>query len=184
MTTTQEAKQATTQVPEILTDEHHEAIRKSWELPAYDREAPTPPKATSRKPLYVGLVAGALGLAIGVGVGYWAHSQTVPELEPFVITNLAGPTDANGMTLGRRVAPLATALPFGLTLGGPVDANGMPLGRRVAPLDTGTPATVAVPAVDANGLTLGRRIPPVDTITSSEIPGYSATYDSRIVETA
>jgi len=56
--------------------------------------------------------------------------------EPFVITNLAGPTDANGMTPGRRVAPFATTLPSGLTIGGPVDANGMTVGRRLAPIET------------------------------------------------
>ena len=40
------------------------------------------------------------------------------------------------------------------------DANGMTLGRRVPPFETQSPSEVPAPvAVDANGMTLGRRVP-------------------------
>ncbi len=155
--TTQEAVNA----PEVLTEEHHEAIRASWELPAYEREAP--PTARSSKPLVVGILVGAMSLAVGFGAGYWAHSQMVETAAPIVISRIAGPVDANGMNLGRRLAPLETALPIGITLGGPVDASGSPLGRRVPPFETQSPTELPVRvAADANGMTLGRRVAPID----------------------
>jgi hypothetical protein len=164
MTTIQTGSEVT--VPEVLTEEHHEAIAASWELPAYDREAP--PTARSTKPLVVGILAGAVSLAVGFGAGYWAHSQMVETAAPIVISRVAGPVDANGMTLGRRLAPLETALPTGITLAGPVDANGAPLGRRVPPFETQSPNEVPAPvATDANGMTLGRRLPPIDDLATT-----------------
>jgi hypothetical protein len=156
MTTIQTGSEVT--VPEVLTEEHHEAISASWELPAYERPAPT---ARSTKPLVVGILAGAVSLAVGFGAGYWAHSQTVDAAAPIVISRVAGPVDANGMNLGRRLAPLDTALPIGITVAGPVDANGAPLGRRVPPLETQGPNELPIQVVtDTNGMTLGRRVPP------------------------
>ena len=169
--TTITPEERTTLVPEVLTEEHHEALKASWELPAYVREVPEAPK--SHKTLYVGLLAGAVSLAVGFGAGYWVHgqTQTVPAAAPIVISRLAGPVDANGMTLGRRVAPLETALPIGITRGGPVDANGAPLGRRVAPVEAQAPTALPVAAaVDANGMTLGGRVAPLETQVPGEVP--------------
>lgn len=67
-------------LPETLTDAHHDALTRSWELPAYTRTAPPGPVQSSRT-LLVGLLSGALGLAIGAGVGYWAQSQRIADLE-------------------------------------------------------------------------------------------------------
>ena len=159
MTTIQTGSEVT--VPEVLTEEHHEAIRASWELPAYGREAP--PTARSTKPLVVGILAGAVSLAVGFGAGYWAHSQTVEAPAPYGISRVAGPVDANGLNFGRRLAPLETSLPIGITMAGPVDANGAPLGRRVPPFETQSPNELPVRvATDANGMTLGRRVAPFD----------------------
>ncbi len=158
MTTTQKDSRVQPLVPEVLADEHHEAIRASWELPAYQR--PEAPAAKSRAGLGLGLLAAAVGLAVGFGAGYLIGADTVQTPEPFVVTSVNGPVDANGATLGRRVPAFATALPFGLTIGGPVDANGMTLGRRVPPPDTTTPTELPrPPAAAANGMTLGRRVP-------------------------
>ncbi len=159
--TAEQVTTATTQeavnVPEALTEEHHEAIRASWALPTYEREAP--PTARSTKPLVVGILVGAVSLAVGFGAGYWAHSQMVETAAPIVISRIASPVDANGMNFGRRLAPLETTLPIGITLPAPVDANGSPLGRRVAQFDTMTPTELPVAAiVDANGSPLGRRV--------------------------
>jgi hypothetical protein len=165
MTTIQTGAEVT--VPEVLTEEHHEAIRASWELPAYDRQAP--PTARSTKPLVVGILAGAVSLAIGFGAGYWAHSQMVETAAPYVISRVAGPVDANGMTLGRRLAPPDPTLPIGITTTGPVDANGAPLGRRVPPFETQSPNELPVQvATDTNGMTLGRRVPPFDAMATTE----------------
>ena len=159
MTTIQTGPEVT--VPEVLTEEHHEAIRASWELPTYEREAP--PRARSTKPLVVGILVGAVSLAVGFGAGYWAHSQTVETPAPIVISRVASPVDANGAPLGRRVAPFDTMPPTALPVVGPVDANGAPLGRRVAPFDTMTPTELPVrAATDANGMTLGRRLAPIE----------------------
>jgi len=148
-------------VPEVLTEEHHEAIKASWALPTYEREAP--PRAKSTKPLVVGILVGAVSLAVGFGAGYWVHSQTVETPAPIVISRVAGPVDANGAPLGRRVAPFDTMPPTALPVVGPVDANGMTLGRRVAPFDTMTPTELPVrAATDANGMTLGRRVAPIE----------------------
>jgi hypothetical protein len=158
MTTMQKAPEVT--VPQALSEDHHEALRASWELPAYERQAP--PTARSTKPLVVGILVGAVSLAVGFGAGYWAHSQMVEAVAPIVISRVAGPVDANGMNFGRRLAPLETTLPIGM-LPGPVDANGAPLGRRVAPIETQRPTELPVRAVtDANGMTLGRRVAPID----------------------
>jgi hypothetical protein len=167
MTTIQTGPEVT--VPEVLTEEHHEAIRASWELPAYERQSP--PTARSTKPVVVGILAGAVSLAVGFGAGYWAHSQMVETAAPIVISRAAGMVDSNGMTLGRRLAPLETALPTAIALAGPVDANGAPLGRRVPPFETQSPSEVPAPAVtDANGMTLGRRLPPSDELATTQAP--------------
>ncbi|MGB7982072.1 MAG: hypothetical protein WCF36_14925 [Candidatus Nanopelagicales bacterium] len=67
-------------LPETLTDAHHDALKRSWDLPAYEKTAPPGP-APSRRLLVVGLLSGALGLAIGAGVGYWAASERIAGLE-------------------------------------------------------------------------------------------------------
>jgi len=135
--TVEQVTRATTQqavnVPEVLTEEHHEAIKASWELPTYEREAP--PRARSTKPLVVGILVGAVSLAVGFGAGYWAHSQTVETPAPIVISRVAGPVDANGAPLGRRVAPFDTMTPTELPVRAATDANGMTLGRRLAPIE-------------------------------------------------
>lgn len=134
MTTTKEVTEETTTkvpiVPEVLTEEHHEAIRASWELPAYEKPVPAAP--TSHKALYAGLIAGGVCLALGAGVGYWVGTQQATETvvrEPYVVTKLLTPS-----------------------------------------------------VVDANGLTMGRRLAPIETQPPQQIPGYSVTHDSRIIE--
>lgn len=132
MTTTQKITQDAPLVPEVLTEEHHEGLEASWGMPTHDRQAPPEPK--SRKPLYAGLIAGALGLTVGFGAGYWAHSQTEVTAAPIVATTVtAGPVDANGMTFGRRLAPIENQTPTALPVPVAVDANGMNLGQRVPP---------------------------------------------------
>ena len=119
MAATQDEHATTTKVPavpEVLTEEHHEAIKASWELPAYERQVPVAP-AKSHRALYAGLLAGALCLAAGLGAGYWAHIQTVEPVTPIVVTRQPGPVDANGAPLGRRVAPLETQAPTEVLLG-------------------------------------------------------------------
>lgn len=173
MTTKVTGSRTATVVPEVLTEEHHEALKRSWELPAYEREQA--PRTGARRPLVAGLVAGAIGLAIGFGAGYLVRGES-PVAEPIVLTSVNGPVDANGLNLGRRVAPFDTTLPIGITLGGPVDANGQNLGRRVAPFETQPAADLAqsVP-VDANGLNLGRRVAPLKTGLS--VPEYAYVDD-------
>jgi hypothetical protein len=113
-------------LPEVLPEEFHEAIQASWEMPAYEREVKTPP---SRRPLIVGLVVGGLALAAGFGVGYYAQS-TLTEAESIAISQLAGPDH------------LTTS-----AFGSPTDANGLNLGRRVAPLDVTRVAPTGIPFV-------------------------------------
>lgn len=169
MTTTQKDIKATPLVPEVLTEEHHEALTRSWEMPAYEREAA--PARRSDRSLVAGIVAGVVGLALGFGAGYLVRGGTVETAEPFVITSANGPVDANGQTLGRRVPAFDTALPIGITLGGPVDANGAPLGGRVAPFDTQPATELPAPVpVDANGRPLGDRVPPFETQPATELP--------------
>ncbi len=101
MTTTKSADGVGTgsvTVPEVLTDEHHEAIHRSWEMPAYQRGAE--PAKTSHRALYAGLLAGALGLAVGAGAGYMAGSQTAttPAPAPIVITVPVNPNSVNPPT--------------------------------------------------------------------------------------
>ena len=163
MTTTQETTQKTPLVPEVLTEEHHEGLEASWQMPAHDRQAPT--EAKSRKPLFVGLIAGTLGLAVGFGAGYWTHAQTAETAAaPIVATSVAtGPVDANGMNLGRRIPPIENVAPIAVPAAVAVDANGMPFGKRIAPIEDTTP--IAVPAsvaVDANGMPFGQRLAPIE----------------------
>ncbi len=162
MTTTQKSTQNAPLVPEVLTEEHHEGLEASWRMPTHDREAPPEPK--SRNPLYAGLIAGALGLTVGFGAGYWAHGQTEETAAPIVATTVAaGPVDANGMNLGKRIAPLENTTPTALPAPVAVDANGMNLGKRIAPLENTTPTALPAPvAVDANGMNLGQRVPPTE----------------------
>jgi hypothetical protein len=130
-------------VPEVLTEEHHEALRASWALPEYEREASPSqgrPKRSSHRSLLVGVLAGAAGLGIGLAAGYLVGEQAAQQeaapVAPVVIDRVVGPVDANGLNLGRRVASFdamsPTALPVDL---GGVDANGVDLGRRIAPIE-------------------------------------------------
>lgn len=161
MTTISKEPVTTTPAPETLTEEHHEALRASWELPAYERDLPPTTAPRARTSLLLWVLAGTVGLAVGFGAGYWTAAQTVETPEPIVITRqVPGPVDANGMTLGRRIAPAETALPMGLTIGGPVAADGSNLGRRVAAFDTTAPTPLTSGTVDAG--TLGRRVAPVE----------------------
>ena len=168
MTTTQKITQDAPLVPEVLTEEHHEGLEASWTMPTHDREAPSEPR--SRKPLYAGLIAGALGLTVGFGAGYWAHGQTEEAAAPIVATTVAaGPVDANDMNLGKRLAPIEnttpTALPVSVPVpgAGAVDTNGMNLGKRLAPLENQIPTALPVAVtVDANGMNLGPRVPPIE----------------------
>ena len=59
---------------------------------------------------------------------------------PYAVTVPAAPalTDANGMPMGRRLAPIDTQAPTAPTAPVLTDANGMPMGRRLAPMDTGS----------------------------------------------
>ena len=83
----------------------------------------------------MGLIAGALGLTIGFGAGYMVHSQTVETVAPITLSRAAGPVDANGSPLGRRVPPFDTMTPTNPAAPAPVDANGMLLGPRVPPIE-------------------------------------------------
>jgi hypothetical protein len=57
------------------------------------------------------------------------------------------------------------------------------MGRRLAPIEAQAPTALSVPGpVDANGLTMGRRLAPIETQPPQQIPGYSVTHDSRIIE--
>lgn len=132
MTTTKESTTSTSSlVPEVLTEEHHEGLAKSWEMPAYQREAA--PKQGSRRSLVVGIVAGVTGLAVGFGAGYLIGAATAPTPEPVVVTRTVYPPalDANGMPLGKRVPPFDTMAPTDLPVQVALDANGMTLGTRV-----------------------------------------------------
>ena len=91
------------------------------------------------------------------------HSQTLQTVAPITISRVAGPMDANGNPLGRRVAPFDTMIPGSLAVPVAIDANGNPLGRRVAPFDTMIPSALAATApVDANGMLLGPRVAPIE----------------------
>ena len=83
MTTTQKDIKATPLVPEVLTEEHHEALTRSWEMPAYDR-ASLPARKSDRS-LVAGILAGVVGLALGFGAGYLVRGGTVETAEPFVM---------------------------------------------------------------------------------------------------
>jgi hypothetical protein len=76
-------------LPETLTDAHHDALQQSWELPAYERTAP-PRRTRTHRTLVVGLLSGALGLAIGAGMGYWAQSERIADLEAVPPIAVAG----------------------------------------------------------------------------------------------
>jgi hypothetical protein len=98
-------------LPEVLPEEFHEAIEASWEMPAYEREVKTPP---SRRPLVVGLIAGALGLAIGAGAGFYAQPTRMPEPEPIAITDVDGHYDGKaGGGDSTGVLPEQTFVPAG-----------------------------------------------------------------------
>jgi hypothetical protein len=88
MSTTTSGRGPASQLPETLTQEHHEALKRSWELPAYDR--PRPPAPTRRhRTRDVALVSGAVGLAVGAGLGLWVQSERIAQLEarpPLVVT--------------------------------------------------------------------------------------------------
>jgi hypothetical protein len=122
-------------VPATLTDEHHEAILRSWELPAYAR--PTEPAKTSNKALYAGLIAGAIGLALGAVAGYWVGSENASTAEapaPIVITVPINPDAVNPATdFGARRVESTLAAPPATDFGA----------RRVE-----SPLLLAVPATD------------------------------------
>jgi hypothetical protein len=157
MTTMQKGPEVTTPkatapkvtVPEVLTEEHHAALKTAWEMPAYERGVPPTPTLTPGKPkpyrsLLIGLVAGAAGLGIGFAAGYVVSEQLAEPAAPIVIEEAAaGPVDANGLNLGRRVAPFDTMAPTPLPVAAATDANGLNLGRRVAPFDTMAPTPLA-----------------------------------------
>jgi hypothetical protein len=102
-------------LPETLTEEHHEALRRSWELPAYEKSpAPTPDR--SHRTLVVGLLSGALGLAIGAGVGYWAQSGRIDELvarPPIVVTSTVPTVPGYSATHDSRIVEPPQSLGFG-----------------------------------------------------------------------
>ena len=165
MTTMQKAPEVT--VPQACP---RTTTRRSGPRGSCPRTSARPRRGRGRPgPLVVGILVGAVSLAVGFGAGYWAHSHMVEAVAPIVISRVAGPVDANGMNLGRRVAPLETAAPIGITLGGPASGNSGPLGRRVAPFDTMTPAALPVAApTDANGMNFGRRLAPVEAMATTE----------------
>ncbi len=77
-------------LPETLTEAHHEALTRSWELPSYERDAPRA-RARSHRTLVVGLASGALGLALGAGLGYWSQSERIADLEAAPPTAVSAP---------------------------------------------------------------------------------------------
>jgi hypothetical protein len=165
---------------QVLGDEHIDLIKKSWELPAYERPVE---RTKSHRTLLVGLVSAGLGLAVGFGLGVWVEAArtTAPtQAAPVVASALAtGPVDANGMTLGRRVPGFETGITTETVAAAPVDSNGMTLGRRVPAFEVGVPAALAaLRTVDANGMNLGRRVPAFETsATATAVP--AAAVDSN-----
>jgi hypothetical protein len=102
-------------LPETLTDEHHEALRRCWELPAYEKAPPAPP-TRSHRTLVVGLLAGALGLAIGAGVGYWAQSERIAQLEarpPIEVTTTVPMVPGYSVTHDSRIVEQPQTVGFG-----------------------------------------------------------------------
>ena len=93
MSTTTPPRGPALHVPEALSQEHHEALRRSWELPAYERARPPAP-GRSHRTRNVALVAGAVGLAIGTGLGLWVQSERIAELgaRPPIVVTTAVPT--------------------------------------------------------------------------------------------
>ena len=101
-------------LPETLTDEHHEALRRSWELPAYEKPAPQA-VVRSHRTLIVGLLSGALGLAIGTSFGYWAASEntTGSTVEsPVVVTTVPKATGYSA-THDSRIIEAPQTMGFG-----------------------------------------------------------------------
>jgi hypothetical protein len=92
---------------EPLTEEHHEALRRSWELPAYARQVSPPPKR--RRPIWV-LASGLAAMVVGFGLGYLAGSAPVPPVPAEASTS-----SGYSVTHDSRIIEPAAALGYSVT---------------------------------------------------------------------
>lgn len=84
---------------EVTPEELHMAIPAPRKMPDYQGDAKAP---LSRKPFVVGVLAGALGLALGTGAVFWA-SSAVTEREPIPYPGIlyqSGGGGSDGLTDG------------------------------------------------------------------------------------
>lgn len=107
---------ASSKAPEIATEDHHEAIRRSWELPAYERPAPPdePPvqnAQSSHRTQLVGLACCAVCLAAGIGIGY-GMSATRSE-SPSTGTAAIPMVPGTSITHDSRVLEVPQTIQFG-----------------------------------------------------------------------
>lgn len=98
-------------ITEVAPEELHKAIPAPRKMPAYQGDAKAPrttpayqsdAKAPlSRKPFVAGVVAGALGLALGAGAVFWAsYAVTEHERTYSVILYQSGGGGSDGVTDG------------------------------------------------------------------------------------
>ena len=96
---------------EVTPEELHKAIPVPRKISAYQADAKAPQKAPayqsdeeaahSRRPFVAGVVAGALGLALGAGAVFWAsYAVTEHERTYSVILHQSGGGGSDGVTDG------------------------------------------------------------------------------------
>jgi hypothetical protein len=115
MSTTTPPRGSAPHVHETLTQEHHEALRRSWELPAYERTRP-PAARRSHRTRNVALVSGGAGLAVGAGLGLWVQSARIAELEarpPIVVTTTVPTTPGYSVVHDSRIIEAPRTIGFG-----------------------------------------------------------------------
>jgi hypothetical protein len=115
MSTTTPPRGSALHVPETLTQEHHEALRRSWDLPAYERVLPPAPRRSHRT-RNVALVSGAVGLAIGAGLGLWVQSARIAELEarvPIVVATTVPTSPGYSVLHDSRIVEAPQTTGFG-----------------------------------------------------------------------
>ncbi len=115
MSTTTPPRGPALHVPEALSQEHHEALKRSWELPAYERQRPPAPKRSHRT-RNVALVSGAVGLAVGAGLGLWVQSERIAELEarpPIVVTTTVPTVPGYSVLHDSRIIEAPQTIGFG-----------------------------------------------------------------------
>jgi hypothetical protein len=115
MSTTTPPRGPAPHVPETLTQEHHDALKRSWELPAYVRARPPVPR-WSHRTRNVALVSGAVGLAVGAGLGLWVQSERIAELEarpPIAVTTTVPTTPGYSVLHDSRIIEAPRTTGFG-----------------------------------------------------------------------